>query len=108
VALQDLEDAARVLQRLVLLRRLAVAEAAAVAAVPDCSPFALEPLRCPARRALHARVLPRRRVVLAFSGSQPEKRPSRSSVSGEVLVDDHRRVRVVLDVLVEQRSCSRM
>ena len=73
---------------------------------PDCSPCdraAWKPSsRCPPRRA---RPCPRTArsstSYLPFSGSQPEKRPSLSSVSGNSLVDDHRRVRVAHDVLVE-------
>ena len=104
VALQDLEDAARMLERRVLVRRLrrrsSISPVAAVArllALRDpCS-------RLPARRCASMPSYCHVWLSYCFSlrGSQPEKSPSRSSVSWKSLVDDHRRVRVVRDVLLE-------
>ena len=48
VPLQELEDAARMLSVGILGRRLAVASAAAVPAVPDCVPFGSSRSRLPA------------------------------------------------------------
>src|SRR5207249_3192686 len=66
--LQELENAARVPERLIFLRRLAVAEAAAVAAVAGLFTAGRRALlalaRCPVH--LHPRVPPARRIVSAF------------------------------------------
>ena len=82
MALQELEDAARVLERRVDLRRLAVLELAAVGAVgllaDDRALLAL----AAGGVHLHPLVLPGLDVVGAFvSGRSREKSPSRSSVS---------------------------
>src|SRR5581483_4044362 len=70
VALQDLEHAARVLQRVVGFRRVAVREPAAVASMRLLALHArsLEALFALAGRSVHryACVLPRRHVVLAL------------------------------------------
>ena len=84
VALQELEDAARVLQRLVGLRRLAVIEMRTAAALADLLALVvlrvLEALLALARGAvrLHALVAPRRDVVLAVARGPSPRRARRA------------------------------
>ena len=73
--LQQLEDAARVLQRLVLLRRLAVFEFAAVGAVGLLA-FGFPHVAFAGRgRLLHPLVLPAFAFVFAALGVEPGEEP---------------------------------
>ena len=90
VPLEDLEDAARVLQRRSSRGAARRRAGAAVRAVRLLAAVSRLRARRP-RDRVRALVLPAssgRRCRV--SGSKPEKRPSRSSVSAEVLVDDRR------------------
>src|SRR5206468_8469465 len=105
----DLEHAARVLQRLVPLRRVAVVEMRAAAALShllSLVPRALETLFTLARSAvrLHPLVAPRRDVVLALVGIPPGEEAVELVGVAELVGDDGRRVRVRLDVLLEVAS----
>ena len=124
VPLEHLEDAARVLQRLVALaaspgRRGRRCRPPGTgrrcprrrrAGRPACPSAPRGPACRPARRAPAGRRRPPRRRPGTpscsrrsgrFSGSKPEKRPSRSSVSWKSSRSDRRRVRVGDDVLLE-------
>src|SRR5207302_10770816 len=78
-------------------------QAAAVTAVPGLRTAGPEALLALPRRAvrLHPGVLPARRVVLALLRVPAGEKPVEILGVDEVLVDDHRRVREVLDVLLE-------
>src|SRR5207245_859442 len=103
VLLQDLEDAARVLQRVVLLRRLAVLEGGAVTAVACLLALRREALLTLTGRTVddHAGIAPRGRVVLVLLGIPAAEEPVEILGVAVPLVDDHRRVRVALDVVLE-------
>src|SRR5207248_9298226 len=101
--LQELEDAAWMLEVGILRRRLAVPEAAARAAVAGLVAARAEALFARARGAvrLHPFVLPRRRVVVVLLRVPAREEAVEVLSIGERVLDDHRRVRVVLDVLLE-------
>ena len=102
VALEDLEDAARVLQRRVLVGRLAVRELAAVRAVRLLARVAAARVAGGgAATSMPSYCHVRRRRSCPFSASKPLNRPSRSSVSRKSSATIAGRVRVVHDVLAE-------
>jgi len=80
VALEDLEDAARMLERLVFGGRLAVRETASLPAVPACSPLGGPPPEPLASIPSYCQVS---LEYFFFFGSQPEKSPSPSSASSK-------------------------
>src|SRR5256714_955841 len=94
---------ARVLEGLVLLGRLAMREPRAAGALADLLALAAEPLLALAGGAvdLRARVLPGRDIVLLLVGIPAGEDAVEVLGVRELLVDDHRRVRVRLHVLLE-------
>src|SRR5579871_984284 len=97
VPLEDLEDAARMHKRRVLRRRLAVREPFAAAAVTGL----LAGRRAARAGDLHPLVHPALDLVLPGLGVPAGEEAVRVLGVDEALVDDHRRVRVALDVVAE-------
>src|SRR5262249_31999860 len=95
-------DAPRMLERRVLLRRLAVLERRAVAAVPGRL-AQVRPHLALAGRAVdgHAGVLPGRVLVVGLLVLPAGEEAVQLLGVLEALVDDHRRVRVVHDVIAD-------
>ena len=102
VSLEDLEDAALVLQRLVFFRGLAMRETTGLRSVSGLLALraAFGTLPCGLLFG-HPRVMPGARVVDPLVLVEAREEPVEILGVTEPLVDDHRCVRITLDVLVE-------